>query len=420
MDTETHDTPAPPLRNSGTDPTTTNAGETVPSRGRLLTLSWAHFLNDGAANYLPGVLPAVLLQLNIPVAFAGTVMAALLLGQALQPLYGWLSDHIGGRRLIFIGIAGTTAGGALVGLVPGYWSLIAVLLLIGFTNAMFHPQGMAATRQLAHQRARAQSNGPGAKVGLFMSVFLVGGELGRGIWPLLASLVVVALGTRGLWILALPMVLTLPLLIARVPKLAPRHRDAGPVAWRRHLPDLARVVSFSALRATLTFSLVTFVPLLWHQRGESLISGASLITTLLVVGIVGNMSGGHWADRIGRRPVLLLSTVASAVLLAGFLLAPPVLAWPLLALLGVAMFASLPLAILMGQDILPENPSLGSGLALGLANALGALTVMLLGLLVDDWGIAAILWLNVGFSIVTALMVPFLPEGSQPRPSRAV
>jgi len=417
MDTETHDAPAP--LNTGQS-TTTPAGEPVPSRAALLTLSWTHFLNDGAANYLPGVLPAILLQHDIPAAFAGTVMAALLLGQALQPLYGWLSDHVGGRRLIFTGIAGTTAGGALIGLVPGYWSLIAVLLLIGFTNAMFHPQGMAATRQLAHQRARARPGVSGkAKVGLFMSVFLVGGELGRGIWPLLASLVVVALGTHGLWVLALPMVLTLPLLIARVPRLAPRHRDAGPVAWRRHLPDLARVVSFSALRATLTFSLVTFVPLLWHQRGESLVSGASLITTLLVVGIIGNMGGGHWADRIGRRPVLALSTVASAVLLAGFLLAPPLLAWPLLALLGIAMFASLPLAILMGQDILPENPSLGSGLALGLANALGAVTVMLLGLLVEHWGIAAVLWLNVGFSVLTTLMVPFLPEGSQPRPARA-
>jgi len=107
--------------------------------GRLATLSWAHFLNDGAANYLPGVLPAVLLALNVPVSLAGSIMAALLLGQALQPLYGWLSDHVGGRWMIFTGIAGSTLGGAAVGLAPGYWSLVAVLLLIGFTRRLSPP-----------------------------------------------------------------------------------------------------------------------------------------------------------------------------------------------------------------------------------------------------------------------------------------
>lgn len=39
-------------------------------------MSWAHFLNDGAANYLPGVLPAILISLNLSVALAGTIMAA--------------------------------------------------------------------------------------------------------------------------------------------------------------------------------------------------------------------------------------------------------------------------------------------------------------------------------------------------------
>ena len=38
-------------------------------------MSWSHFVNDGAANFLPGVLPAILIGLNLPVALAGTLMA---------------------------------------------------------------------------------------------------------------------------------------------------------------------------------------------------------------------------------------------------------------------------------------------------------------------------------------------------------
>ncbi len=369
-----------------------------PSR-RLATLSWAHFLNDGAANYLPGVLPAVLLALKVPVALAGSIMGALLLGQALQPLYGWLSDHVGGRWLIFTGIAGSTLGGAAVGLVSGYWTLLMALLLIGVTNSMFHPQAFAAVRGLA-----------GDRPGLFMSVFLVGGELGRGIWPVLGSVVVVNLGIHALWLLALPALLTLPLLQHNVPSLPKRAADLPPIPWRRRLAPIGNLVAYSALRATFMFSLVTFVPLMWHDKGGSLVGGASLISALLVTGIIGNLGGGHLADRFGRRPVLVAASAASALLLALFMVVSGPWPWLVLGLLGIAVFATLPLTILMGQDLLPEKPSLGSGLALGLANGIGALAVMALGALAARWGTETILWLNVALVAVTLLQIPLLPE----------
>lgn len=374
-----------------------------PVAGRLASLSWAHFLNDGAANYLPGVLPAVLIGLNLPVALAGTIMGALLLGQALQPLYGWLSDHVGGRRLIFTGIAGTTLGGAAIGLAPGYWTLLMVLLTIGITNSMFHPQALAAVRQLSRERD-----------GFYMSVFLVGGELGRGIWPVLASLVVTYAGLGLLWLLALPAMLSLPWLHRAVPPLTRRRADAAPVVWRHHRLDLAKVVAYSALRATMIFSLVTFVPIIWHTRGGSLSGGATLIAIVLVTGIVGNLGGGHLADRFGRKTVLFVASSFSAVLLAGFLSASGIWLWPLLALLGVSLFATLPLSILMGQDILPENRSLGAGLALGLANSLGALAVMGLGALTLYWSPETVLWINAGLGAVAVALIPFLPERAEP------
>ncbi|MEJ2688017.1 MAG: MFS transporter [Gammaproteobacteria bacterium] len=343
---------------------------------RLATLSWTHFLNDGAANYLPGVLPTVLISLHAQVALAGTIMGTLLLGQALQPLYGWLSDHLGGRWLIFIGIIGTTVGGAAVGIAPGYGSLLLALLLIGLTNAMFHPQALAAVRGLSTGRD-----------GFYISVFLVGGELGRGIWPVLASLVVVHSGLAALWLLALPALLTLPWLHRYVPRLPARHPDSPPIAWRRHRRTLANVVTYSALRATMMFSLVTFVP--------------------------------HLADRFGRRPALFVARMLCSLLLALFLIVSGPWLWIVLGMLGIALFATLPVSILMGQDILPENRSLGAGLALGLANGCGALAVMALGTLTTYWSPATVLWVNVALGIVATLQVPFLPERAPacPNPS---
>lgn len=375
---------------------------------QLATLSWTHFVNDGAANYLPGILPAILISLHVDPRLAGSIMAALLLGQALQPIYGWLSDRLGGRGLIFAGITGTTLGGALVGFAPNYASLLLVLLIIGVTNSMFHPQALAAVRQLAHRRR-----------GLSMSVFLVGGELGRGIWPVLGSLVVMHFGMRALWILALPALLTLPFLWRQIPPLTAHPTSRAPIAWRRHLPDLTPIVAFSALRATVMFSLVTFIPLWWHAQGGSLVSGASLISTLLVTGIIGNLGGGHLADLVGRTRVLLGATLLSTLLLAGILLSPGIWLWPLLGLLGISVFALLPLTIMMGQDSIPEKPSLGAGLALGLANGLGAVAVLGLGLLVNSWGLVGILWFSVGLSALSAVLVLFLPKATAKTPSHA-
>ncbi|MEJ2345661.1 MAG: MFS transporter [Gammaproteobacteria bacterium] len=384
---------------TSTEPTDTRGAEAHSRLGSLAAMSWAHFLNDGAANYLPGILPAVLAGLNVPVALAGTIMGALLMGQALQPLYGWFADRIGGRTLVFIGIAGTTLGGGAIGLAPDYWALIGVLLLIGVTSSMFHPQALAAVRHLAVRRH-----------GLYMSAFLVGGELGRGLWPLLASVVVVHLGLGATWLLALPALVTAPLLWRRVPRLPPRHPGSAPIAWRRHLPDLVKVVGYSASRATLIFSVVTFLPLMSHIRGGTLVTGASMITTVLVGGIAGNVSGGHLADRFGRRRVLFAASSLTALLLALFLVSSGPLVWPVLALLGVSLFATMPVIILMGQDILPENRSLGSGLALGLANGIGAVAVIGLGWAAAAWSPEIVLWLNVGLAFISVLQTRLLPE----------
>lgn len=366
--------------------------------GRLAVMSWAHFLNDGATNYLPGVLPAILHSLHLSVGFAGTIMASLLIGQTVQPLFGWLADRTGGRMFILLGVGGSALGGALVGVAPTLWGLIGVLVLIGLANSLFHPQALAAVRHLESRN-----------IGLVMSVFLVGGELGRGIWPLLASLVVIEIGVKTLWILAIPAFLTLPLIAYKAPKLPRRHTHFAAVDWRRAGKDVGLVVAFRTMCAVLLFSLLTFVPLLWRARGGSLVGGASLLTIFLVVGIFGNVGGGHLADRFGRRAVLGVTTMLTVFMLAAFLLVTGIWQWLVLAGLGVVMFASLPVTILMGQDILPGNRSLGSGLTLGFSNGLGAIIVMLLGFLVFRLGIDGVLWVNVLLAAVTSALVPFLP-----------
>ncbi|MHB1670880.1 MAG: MFS transporter [Acidiferrobacter sp.] len=364
----------------------------------LLGLSWLHFLNDGAANFLPGVLPAILVALHRGPAWASVIMATLLIGQALQPLMGWLSDRVGGRAATLLGASGTSLGIVLVGQSDHLPTLLAALVLIGASNAAFHPQSLALARSLA-----------GKGHGATMSAFLVGGELGRGLYPLIASLAVASFGTPGLWVVALPALLTIPFIAPLLPPLARRPAHAAPLQWRRHAGPAASLIAYVSLRSFVLYALVTFLPILANRSGTSLIGGASLISVLLVVGVIGNISGGLIADRLGRPVVLVGSSLLTALLIATYLVSGGWISWAVLGLLGIALFSALPVSVLAGQDIFPENRGLGSGIALGLGNSLGALLLLAFGAQTSAHGVHAAMWMLPPVALACALLATRLP-----------
>lgn len=365
-----------------------------PAKGFLGALAWAHFLNDGYINYLPAILPVLLEQLSIPLALVGTLVLAIQgFGSLLQPVLGWWADRTGGRRFVLVGLALSALGASFIGLAPSYWTLLILLALAGFGNSMFHPQTLAAARSLSHSRH-----------GLRMSFFLIGGELGRGVWPSLASLLVVWLGLHSLWLLVLPGLVTVLLLSRVTPSLPPQPVGSFRNALSGGGSAILTLVAFVGLRSSTTYGVSTFVPLLWRAKGGSLLGGASLISVMLLVGILGNLFGGLVVDRIGRRPVLLASSLLSAIFLSLFMMASGPWLWVALGLLGVASFATAPVTMLIGQDLFPRSRSLGSGMALGMGNALGTLVVLVLGFVAARYGLEAPLWWIAAISL---LGIPF-------------
>ncbi len=366
---------------------------------RLLGLAWAHLLNDGAANYLPGVLPAILVSLHQPLRMAGVLVASLTIGQALQPVVGWIADRLGGRSLIMLGLFLSSLGGGLLAVAHSAWLLIILLLFIGLGSSFFHPQALAGVRNLSRGRQ-----------GLRTSIFLVGGELGRGIWPTVASLVAANFGLRGLWILAVPGLLTLLFLRRWAPNLPRRTRQKNKVQWSGSARPMAVLIGYRSVRALTTYGLVTFIPVMWHVRGGSLVAGASIITTMIVVGVLGNLWGGNLADRVGRRPVLIVSALATSGFIFPVVYLRGPLVWVASAPLGIAMFLTASTTILIGQDIFPENRSMGSGMALGLANGMGALLILGVGFLVNSTDVISVFWVLAALGVVSAFTVTAFPK----------
>lgn len=361
---------------------------------RLGGLTWAHFLNDGASNYLPGVLPAVLVMIGQPVQMAAVLVTALTIGQALQPVAGRIADRLGGKALVVIGLAMTSLGGGLIGVVRSTGLLIVLLVLIGVGNAFFHPQAIASVRQLFR-----------GKQGLLTSAFLVGGELGRGLWPTIASVIVAEAGLGYLWLVALPGLVTLPFLLRWLPSL-PQRRQHGPaIRLSVHARPMALLIAYQGLRMVGIYAFATFIPVLWDQRGYSLVAGASLITTMMTVGVIGNLGGGFLTDRIGTRATLLISAIGTGVLIVPTAYVTGPGAWVVAGLLGVMMFLTASATVLLGQAIFAENPSMGSGIAIGLANGIGAVLVLAVGAWAGET-VVPVFWVLGLLSLASAALVP--------------
>jgi len=365
--------------------------------GALAAMAWLHFVNDGASNFLPGVLPVVLVSLGESPALAGTLMFVLVAGQGIQPLTGLLGARVDGWRMMGLGVFGTAVGAALVGLSAHFAMLLAVLASIGLCNACFHPQAFTSVRHYSGPRA-----------GMGMAVMMLGGEVGRGVWPLIATATVVWGSLRSLWIPAGAAALSVPLILRFLPR-----PPADKPVWRVQLTGRRRatleLLAYVSLRGLVISGVVTYLPILWAKRAGGLMGGAGVIALMLGVGIIGTIGGGHLTDLVGRKPVVAASSAGMALCLALMAWGPGPSPWVGAALLGIPAFATFPATTLVGQDLFPENKPFGSGLAMGLGNALGAGLMALLALDVGRLTVVGFFAVLAGVALVSLPLALRLP-----------
>src|SRR5690606_37492201 len=115
------------------------------------------------------------------------------------------------------------------------------------------------------------------------------------------------------------------------------------------------------------------------------------LTVFLASGAVGGLVAGWLADRYGRREVILGSLLLAAPFLWLFQYAPGIWAYPVLMAAGAAVSASFGVTTVLGQELLPNNIGVASGLVLGFSVGTGGIAATFLGRAADVWGLPAAL-----------------------------
>jgi FSR family fosmidomycin resistance protein-like MFS transporter len=369
----------------------------------MTLLAGGHLGTDLAGGALPALLPFFVDRFSLSYTLAAAVMlASTVSSSVIQPLFGLWSDRRGAIWLLPGGVAVAGVGIALAASAPSYWLVLVLVVVSGIGVAAYHPEG---SKFAAYASGRRRASG--------MSAFSVGGNVGFALGPILTTPLVVAFGLAGGLLLALPTLAIAGALLAAVGFLRgfePGRREARRGEGEDRIAAMVLLLAVIAFRSLAWFGLITFVPLWEVSLGHSKAHGNHLLSLMLIAGVVGTIVAGPLADRLGRRPVLLASLLASVPLILVFVLVGGVPG--ALALLGVGacVIGTFGVTMVMSQEYLPRHIAMASGLSIGLSIGLGGIAAVSLGALADAVDLRAAMLTCAAAPLAAFALATLLPS----------
>jgi len=304
----------------------------------------AHFFHHFTAALFQPLTPFIRDEFGLDYTQIGWIMSVFTLAYGLSNIpAGWLSDHLGPRLMIFIGISGVALFAILTGLAPNYLVLLTFMIMLGVVGGGYHP---AASPLVA---ASVDKKSQGRALGLHQ----IGGTASFFLTPLIAVAIAGALGWRGAVItMSIPVfiigILLFMLLgrggytrklpeVAAVPQ-AGLPAAAGPI--RRLVP----FVILGIMLQVIIFSVISYIPLFAVDNLlASEQTGAFLFSLFHFAGLWAGPVGGYLSDRLGKVPVMLTVSLIGGPAL--YLLNLASLGWSIwlvLLLLGACMYIAMP------------------------------------------------------------------------------
>jgi MFS transporter, FSR family, fosmidomycin resistance protein len=369
----------------------------------MAALSAGHCATDFANGALPALLPFFVDRFDLSYTLAAAVMLASAASSSLvQPLFGAWSDRRGALWLLPGGVALAGVGIATAAAAPSYPLVLLLVVVSGLGVAAYHPEG---SKFAAYASGRRRASG--------MSLFSIGGNVGYALGPTATTPLVLALGLTGGLLLALPVLAVAVVLLLAMPFLASfvPEPGTGAAAGGEDRPGaLALLLGVIAFRSVAWFGLITFVPLWEVSLGHSKAHGSHLLSLMLLTGGLGTLAAGPLADRVGRRPVLLASMLASGPLILAYVLVGGIPGAVALALVGVCVISTFGVTMVMAQEYLPGRIGMASGLSIGLSIGLGGIAAVLLGALADSVDLRSAMYAAAAAPVAGLALALLLPS----------
>ena len=372
-------------------------------------ISIAHLLNDLYSNYLPQMLPfLVVLYQGFTATKAAIVVSAFSITSSFtQPLFGYFMDRQGKRWLAYIGTLWMAAMLSLTGLVHNYLLLVVLAALAGLGTAVFHPQASAMVNTLSMDRKA-----------VILSVFVAFGNFGFALGPLLLVPLFQTFGLKATVVTIIPGVIVALLLFLFSPQdqtsvNVPSTLGVVFKTLRASAKELTAIVGVIAVRSLAYTGLLTILPLYFKYKNLSNIQASHLVTIMLAAGAIGGVIGGFISDYFGRKQLIIGSLILSTPLFFAFLLTDGILSTAFLALAGATLLSSFSGTVVAAQEAIPDNKALAAGITMGFAGGLGSLAVITIGRIGDVFGLTVAVAVLFGLPIIAGFL-GFFMKNRQP------
>jgi FSR family fosmidomycin resistance protein-like MFS transporter len=371
---------------------------------KIAVISVAHLMNDLYSNYLPQMLPfLIVLYPGFTVTSGAIMVSAFSITSSLaQPLFGYFMDKQGKRWLAYIGTLWMAIMLSLTGIVHSYSLLVVLAALAGIGTAVFHPQASTMINVLSKDRKA-----------VLLSVFVAFGNFGFALSPLLLIPLFQAYGLKSTVVTIIPGIIVAILLFLfsprdQISKSCPPTLRVVFKSLKEAAKELIAIVSVIAIRSLAYTGLLTILPLYFQQKNLSNIQASHLVTIMLAAGAFGGIIGGFISDYFGRKQLIIGSLVLSTPLFFIFLLTNGIVSIIFLALAGSALLSSFSVTVVAAQEAIPENKALAAGLTMGLANGLGGLAVVIIGYIGDTFGLTTAVTILFILPIIAGLTGIFM------------
>lgn len=330
---------------------------------RQLPLYAVAFLGHVGFGLLFPVIPVYAEGFTSSLALIGLAVGMFSYVAALTMIpFGTLSDRLGRRTILVVGLAMFTVAPLLYIWAGSPWQLILARAFHGLASATFIPPANALVVDMSPPDRRGEA------LGWFTSAIMVGfivGPVSGGFLLNLHGFNSTFYASSAVSLIAL--LLILPWLGGMPVKAAPTLEAAdSPWGWLRQRRAIGALLTvlFTVFGSG---TIVAFMPLHGAGIGVSASEVGIVITAMYASSTVVRGPGGMLSDRIGREMVIVFGFLVSAASIAFFAVSST---FPLLVVVGIAYGLGMGLAMTASFALVADVASLSArGLAMGAANS---------------------------------------------------
>ncbi len=376
--------------------------------GLVATIAGGHAVHDTYTAFLPPLLPHFVETMSLSNAAAGSLAAFLQIPSLFQPVVGHLADRTTLRWIVILGPGVTGTAMSFLGWAPGYVALALLLLVAGVSVAAFHATAPVAIGYLS-----------GNRLGRGMGFWMVGGELGRTIGPLIVVSALAVMSMKSMAFLSLAAIATSVFLYFRLRDVPLRTRgDGEQIPWRTAVRAMRGVMlplgALVSLRSMMVMAVTLFLPLYLTQEGASLWLAGAALSIVEAAGIAGAFTGGWISDHIGRRVVMILGQIAAPIALLAFLAADGWVRVAILPIIGFSLLAVPPVLMALVQEQFPESRALANGVYLSMNFAIRSIAAIAYGLFGDAFGLSTSMYIAAAAMFVALPLIWMIAPSASP------